>query len=400
VRRLALTAAVSFSLLAAVASSSVVKAADREGPKDATQWSNKMRALYKTLADLLTDVTSDKRYYDPANRSRIDKEAGKLADLAHDLSKKGMVSVDSDPTIQIVAEMLGTATRRAVVELKRSNRAYARTILRAVPGYCIACHTRNGTGPQFAELKIEPGNSSMSAVERGEFFAASRQFDRAQGEFMRVIKDPKVAQSNRADWERAIRYSLSIAVRVKQDPVLAEEIVDTLLKPSNVTPVFVREDAKVWKTSIQEWKEERPRRLNTEEGLHAEALRLMSKAREIQKFPMDRTADVLYLRASAAAHDLLQTAPQGPLAGDGLLLAGLSYEILSPLGTEDLHDVYYEACVRKVPNTATAEMCYRRFEQSVFMAFGGNNGFDVPEDILAKLGQLKLMAAPAPAVKN
>ena len=240
----------------------------------------------------------------------------------------------------------------------------------------------------------------MTAVERGEFFAASRQFDRAQNEFMRVIKDPKMAKPYRMDWERAVRYGLAIAVRVKQDPAQAEEIVDTLLSPSTATPVSMREDAKVWKTSIQEWKEEQPRRANTEEGLHAEALRLMSRAREVQKYPMDRTADIDYLRASAAAHDLLQTAPQGVHVGDGLLLAGLSYEILSPLRGEDLHDVYYEACVRKVPHTATAELCYRRYEQSVFMAFGGNSGYDVPEDTLVRLIELRLMSEPTPAVKN
>ena len=378
------------------------KSASASSPlrKEAIPWSKKMQELYKTLADLLTDVTSDKRFYDSANRYRIENEAGKIAELAHDLNKKGMVSVDTDPTIQIVAGMLGSETRRAVFELKRNNLAYARTILRSVPSYCIACHTRNATGPQFAELRLEPGNSSMTAVERGEFFAASRQFDRAQNEFMRVIKDPKMAKPYRMDWERAVRYGLAIAVRVKQDPAQAEEIVDTLLSPSTATPVSMREDAKVWKTSIQEWKEEQPRRANTEEGLHAEALRLMSRAREVQKYPMDRTADIDYLRASAAAHDLLQTAPQGVHVGDGLLLAGLSYEILSPLRGEDLHDVYYEACVRKVPHTATAELCYRRYEQSVFMAFGGNSGYDVPEDTLVRLIELRLMSEPTPAVKN
>ena len=356
--------------------------------QEGASWNKKMQELYKTLANLLTDVTSDSRFHDPRNQYRIKNEANKLASLAHDLNKKSMISLDADPTIPLVAGLLARETKRATIELRRNNLSYARSIFRTVPSYCIACHTRNSTGPQFTQLPFEPTSKSLTPIERGEFFAASRQFDRAQQEFSKIIQDPKTANTYSFDWERAIHQSLSIAVRVKQDPTQAQEIIKTILSMKNA-PSSIKEDAKIWKILVQEWQEEYHHQAVTEEGLYAEALHLMAKAREIQKYPMDRTAEILYLRASAVIHDLLQSAPQGIHANEALLLAGLSYEVLSPLKTEDLHDLYYETCIRRSPHTSTADLCYRRYEQSIIFGYTGSSGTDVPKDVREKLLELR-----------
>ena len=49
----------------------------------------------------------------------------------------------------------------------------------------------------------------------------------------------------------------------------------------------------------------------TEEGLWAETTRLLHDARMMQQYPADRSADILYLRTSAAAHDLMGVVPDG-----------------------------------------------------------------------------------------
>jgi len=363
------------------------------------RWSSKMQELYKTLADLLTDVSSTKRYFDPVNKTRIESEATHLSALGHDLAKMGGTPSDPDPTIQIVAGMLRRETKRAADELKRGNRAYARNILRSVPNYCIACHTRNSTGPQFDRLPFEPTSKSLSTEERGEFFAASRQFDRAQGEFLKMIQDPQPTNQNNWNWEKAVHNSLAIAIRVKNDPLQAQEIVDAVLKTPNA-PSFMKEDAKAWKKSIAEWREEPAHQPMTEEGLYAETLRLMSKARDMQNYPMDRTADVYYLRASATVHDLLQAAPNGVHAEDALLLAGISYEVLSPLKVEDLHEIYYEACIRRAPHSPTSELCYRRLEADTVLDYTGSGGTDVPDEVHQRLSELRGLSQPTIEIKN
>ena len=359
--------------------------------KSASKWDAKMGELYRTLSDLLTDVTSDRRFRDPSNKSRIEKEADRLAGLSHDLSAKGMVAPDADPSIQIIAQMLGSESKQAVYELKHGDRGYARILLRSLPSYCIACHTRSSSGPQFSKLAFEPAKGSLTPIERGEFYAASRQFDRALAEFKKVIQDSKSVEKNPWDWETAIHQSLAIAIRVKKDPAQANEVIKAVMSAPGA-PAFMKSDAKIWQVSVQDWQNEVPRQARTEAGLHNEALRLMAKAREIQKYPMDRTGDVLYLRASSVVHDMLQIAPQGEFSAEGFFLAGLSYEVLSPLRLEDLHDIYYELCIRKAPHSETAGLCYRQYEQSQYLGYTGSAGTYIPIGIRKKLSELRFLS--------
>lgn len=367
-------------------------------PSKSPAWSERMRGLYKTLSDLLTDVSSSKRFNDPANAYRIENEVNKVASLTHDLTKKGMVVPDLDPTVQIVAGMLAEQAKGAAAELKRGNRGYARVLIRSIPGYCIACHTRNPSGPEFSKLPLEPNpkEGKLSHVELGEFYAATRQFDRAQDEFIEVINSTEAAKNLPIDWSRAVHDSLAIAVRVKQNTDMARQVATSVLN-TPAAPIFERQDAEQWRVSIEDWQQELPRIPKTEAGLYSEMLRLMAKAHDTQKYPADRSGDVYYLRASSIAHDLLQMAPNGQYADQALLMAGICYEVLSPVGLEDLHQIYYEACIRRSPHTPTAEMCYRRYEQSTFFDYTGSAGLDIPFDVREKLLELGGMAK---AVKN
>jgi len=360
-------------------------------PAASSKWSSKMRTLYQTLSELLSDVTSDQRYADPANKNRILSNAEKIASLSHELWKKDAPAPDLDPTLPIIGGFLKRESRAAVSALKRGDRAYARSILRTIPSYCIACHTRNDSGPQFKSLAFEPTGKTLTPLERGEFFMATRQYDRAADEISKAVNNPKLAAKDPWSWRKAIQNALIISVRVKKDPNLTEEIINSVIANADELSQTKR-DAKAWKSSVQDWKNEQKQKAMTEAGLRAEAMRLMSKAREFQEYPMDRTADVLYLRASAAAHDLLQVTKDPNNTADALLLAGLSYEVINPLRGETLHQIYYESCIRKAPHSDIAGLCYKRLEDSVILSYSGSAGIDVPEDVTEHLAELRKAA--------
>lgn len=359
-----------------------------------TQWSAKMQELYKTLSELLTNVCSTQRFNDPKNRPAIDKQAQKLSSLSHGL-KNIKPSKDSDPTIQIIGGLFERDTRRAYNELKKGNREYARGILRSVPDYCMGCHTRNASGPQFSNLPLEPIANNLRPLDRADFFSATRQFDRAQNEYMKIISEPSISKSISKfyEWERAVYQSLAIAVRVRKDPSEAQKIVQGVLSKDSA-PSFLKQDAKQWKTSVEEWQKEGKRTSTTQEGLMSEAIRLMSKAHEIQKYPMDRTGDIYYLRATSTIHDLLQTDMSSEKVADAFLLAGIAYEVLSPRSLEELHEIYYESCVRRSPHTATAESCYQRYESAMYRGYTGSGGTSLPSSVLQDLEELKSLAQP------
>ncbi len=360
--------------------------------KNTAQWREKMLELYKTLVEITTDTSSDQRFNAPENKSRIEKNTKKLADRAHDLSKKGL-SPDADPTVKMISEQFQDETKRAYWALKSGNRSYARGILNHVSSYCIACHTRNNSGPSFSSLPLEPTAKNLYPIEQGRFYAATRQYDRALDLFQKIVDDTTAPIERPLEWEQAVRYGLAISVRVKKDPDQARALVERVVG-SKKAPFFLKQDAVKWKDSIVKWKEELPRRALTEEGLHAEAIQLVAQARELQKYPMDHSADVLYLRATAVIHELLQKFPDGRYGQDALFMAGMSYDVLRPLSLEDIHEVYYEACIKKAPHTPTSEICYRRYEQSIYEGFTGSVGTFLPEDVKQKLQRLENLAHP------
>ena len=153
--------------------------------------------------------------------------------------------------------------------------------------------------------------------EEAERYYAVGKFERALESYEAVLANPVARKARSIEWERALRSSLAIAVRVKKDPDRALRIVERALESPEIA-LFVREQARQWRASLQEWKKELGRLPSTEEGLHAEAVRLFAAAKTLQKYPADRAADVLYLRALASVHDLLSAHPDGKYAAEAL----------------------------------------------------------------------------------
>lgn len=389
-------------ILVLVLSLSILPAAHAEkkatSSKEASQkalWTNKMLELYKILVDILVETSSDQKFNSPQNKAQIEKHAEKLASLAHDLQTKKVQSPDADPTVQMISGLFANESKDAYLALKRGNREYARGVLRSITSYCVTCHTRHQSGPEFVSLPLQLSQTQTTASEKGEFYAATRQFDLALAEFQKVIADPKAPEARILGWQRAIHQALAISIRYKKDPDLAGNIVDKVIANPR-SPYYLKQNAVQWKKSIEEWKNEGQRKGMTEEGLYAEALRLTGAAHQMQKYTLDRSADVVYLRASAVLHDLLQLAPQGAHVGEAFLMAGLCYEVLKPLNLAELHELYYQACIEKVPHSSTSDLCYRRYEESIYSRNSGSGvgEDDIPADVRKRLKKLEILARP------
>jgi cytochrome c553 len=360
---------------------------------ESRSWQAKMRDLERTLQEMLIDVSSDERFNSPKNFKRIERNAEKLASLALELKSRKGASPDADPSIPLIARQFAEDAGHASRALAWGHRAYARDQLRSMTGYCIACHTRSGGGPSFQSLVTAPAAEGLRGADRGDYFAAVRQFDRALEEYDRVISDSKIADEKSEQWERAVRAGLAIAIRVKKDPDRAASIVDRVLAAPQ-TALFFKENATSWKNQLTAWKKEPGTHPQTEEGYYVRAMRLISEAKAAQEYPMDRSADVLYLRASAAVHDLMTFAPNGAHATDALYLAGICYEVLDGLNLWDAHEFYYLACILKSPHTERARQCFRRYQESVHFGYTGSGGTHLPSDVRERLQELEGLAKP------
>lgn len=352
-----------------------------------------MKKLYKTLSEVLTNSSSAERFSDKSNRSQIEDQLKTLSSLAHTVNDKKFAGDKVDPTLTILSGYLSEETNSAYSAFKNGKYEYARGIVRSLPSTCIACHSRNNLGPQFEKLDLEPSDKLLKPIELAEFYAGTRQFDRAEKSFLSIIENAETASNDPYAWEHAIKQSLAIAIRVKKDIPLAKKIIDTALTQKKAA-YTTRADLTQWKKSIDKWAKEPKVSVKTEKGLYNEGMRLISEAHQLQKFPVDHSADMLYLRASSVYYDLIQAAPNGKHVSEALMMQGICNEVLSPRGFEDLHRHYYDACIKKTPHSPIAMDCYRRFERSIIHGYTGSAGTAVPEDIKQKLLDLFSLAMP------
>jgi hypothetical protein len=181
-------------------------------------------------------------------------------------------------------------------------------------------------------------------------------------------------------------------VRVRKDPSAGGKLVAMVIaEPS--APVFLKARAVRWRDSIEKWKAEPPVRTMNGEQTWAKTKRLLREASEMQNYPADHSADVLFLRVSAAAHDTLSLAPDGPHAAEALHAAGVAYEALGEPALWPLHEIYFEACVRQAPHTAIAAICYKRYEESVYFGYSGSGGMSIPPDVERTLRELRALGS-------
>ncbi|MBC7385133.1 MAG: hypothetical protein H7301_03095 [Cryobacterium sp.] len=355
-----------------------------------------MRSLEATLNKVLVDTSSDSRFNDRKKFKSIERNASQLAKLAHSLFEKPGQSPDQDMSQALIGKDFATEADYAASTLKAGHREYARVILNSIAGFCIACHTRTAIGPQFASSKVAPEVEALPPLAKGNYFVATRNFDRALAEYQKITQDSDQAIADPFAYERALRAGLSVAVRVKKNPDLGLRLVESVIVNSK-SPYYMKAQALEWKKSLLEWKAEKTFDSKDPGKIFEEANRLVMKARAIQKFPADPSADLVYLRASGLLHEFLSSAPTGLIASNAYYLAGISYDVLKDYGTRDFSEFYYRSCISTSPYTEISKDCYRRYEESVYLGYTGSGGTYIPPEIRARLNRYEKLSGSDPS---
>jgi hypothetical protein len=372
--------------------------AETQAPSPA--WAAKMHQLSQTLSDLLPLVASRAKFAEEKNLPRVEADTRALRSLAHDLNAGPKPS--ADPGMKMMSARFEEDLDRALESLKTGNRDYARNILKDSTAYCIQCHTASQNGPEFTRLNLNINLSELNALERAEFFTATRQFDNALAEYKKIIADEPVAQADPFEWERAARSALAIIVRVKNDPQAAGDILSQI-RQNPRAPKSTQEALPSWTKSVREWAKEKPAKskttkkatpaANTPEAQLATAETLINKAQKGQEYPLDHSQDILYFRASSLLSDFLAHREESDaLTAKALYLAGIASEATRDMNFWTLHETYYERCIQADPHSPLARQCYARYADSITLGYSGSGGVRIPPEVGRHLAKLKALA--------
>ncbi|MBI3541993.1 MAG: hypothetical protein HY075_01780, partial [Deltaproteobacteria bacterium] len=273
-----------------------------------------------------------------------------------------------------------------------ANGSFVRNRIRTMAGFCLSCHTRVGTTQSFADADNKIEASALSEFQRAEFYAATRQFDRAIKAFDEFISRTPNGEFGYIELGRAVREALSLTIRVKQDPKATAALLEKLGAREDLPDFFHRYVAE-WKSDVAKWKSEKkgPKDLTPGE-LMAKAQALIADAEKRQLFQVDPAGDVNFLRATSYLHEALQRDPKGKFRGEALYSLGVCYDSLQDPLLWALDSLYFEACVREFPHSEPAKKCYKRYASKLYFGYSGSGGTFIPEDELKKLGELRKLS--------
>lgn len=378
-------------LTATLALGCAQKETPEQKKKDLSSWKVKMAQLSQSLASLMPMVSNPERFNDPENKADIQKEILRFSKLSHSITVNK--KPEADPSLDFVSRKFEADMNEAYAQMEKGNNNYARYLVSNTTNYCISCHTRTDSGRTDLNFSASVDMSQFKPLEKAQVYMAVRDFDKALDAFDQAT-NAKDATMKPQTLELAAEKSLAIAVRVKKDPSLADEMVSRILD-SKTAPVFLKLKARNWKSSIKRWKAEekrKPKNMSPERMLKT-ANNLMTRGWRLESESMNSRAGLVeFLRASSILHELLSDKKNYSVYGEALYTAGLAAESLRQINLWTLHEAYYESCIRFSPYTNLAKRCYLRLEALQLSAYSAYDGASIPAHIREHLLELRALA--------
>ncbi|HSA59097.1 MAG TPA: hypothetical protein VLJ37_05370 [bacterium] len=348
-----------------------------------------MNQNFATILELQEIAASPESFRKAANYAKIVALIDRLEGIAHVMPE---VTGATRPGLSAVASVYSEYLADLKEAAKSGNPVYLRNRIRTATGFCFECHTSSATGKTFRDGGRRLDALKLTPFQKAEFLAATRQFDKAISLYQDILaKEPSVAARS-TELPHAVRNALTIAVRVKQDPKLAQEILDRVHARKDLSGFF-RGQIEAWKKDVGEWKREKSLDPSAPAVSWLEkARRLVDRAQTLQTYQADHAGDVSYLRAVSFAQETLARPTTPEQKAEALRILGVSHSVLEDPLLWNLDEYYLEACVTGLPHSETAKKCFDRWLQETTFGFSGSQGLDLPPDMPARIDRLRELA--------
>lgn len=347
-----------------------------------------MALVYEAFKHLQKFMYNRDTFLDPANAQEISTQINGLKGGVH---RFGMSDnkFKNDPgfasTLKILNQMLDDARLR----FNEGKKGYALWRLKTSANYCVACHTRHEVSIDFADADIDL--SKLNKYEQGEFYLASRQFEKAKNAYIAAVLDPTLPFV-RMD---ALRKWLIIYVRVYPDPQAAIAQINKLRPRAKFTR-YEEDEIIGWLESLRRWQNEGELRV----PLLAKAENLLRQGLGMNDPLTRKKGTVEILRATSLLHRLLedQSAEARAQRAHALYLLGLAYSELPFFFVNELPELFLEQLIREYPGSDEAKRAFGLYRELMTLGYTGSGGTRVPEDAQAALRELHDLAYGVPQV--
>lgn len=353
---------------------------------DTTAVKADMHKVFAAFGELQRYLKSDEVFLDSNNEEEIGNLVRTLGENFHNvetISGKYLKEPGFEGTLKEMSSMLQDASNRFHEGKKR----YALWRLKSAAEYCASCHTR-------FEVKINFGGDdsqvqSLNKYERGAFYFATRQFDKAKPLLLEAVQD----ESLREHQLEALRKWLVISVRVNPNPQEAIREIEGIRSHARLTKPDA-EEVSGWLASLRRWQNEGTSKINP----IVKSENLISQGVELSDPLSGRNGAVEFLRASSILHRLIQFEPEkiADRRAEALYLLGQAYTHLDGYFVQELGPIFLEQCIREHPGTVYAARAYDLYRDKITESFTGSGGTRIPDDVELNLRELRDLANGVP----
>jgi len=343
-------------------------------------WTGSFQGLAEGLSALLPITTNSQEFENAERRPYLIKRIERLSEISS-TAKHGLSPVRPDPRFTLIGNFLPQAFQNTLAMSNLDRIDLARHSLLQITATCIECHQRSSQGPNLASPDFDRYLIQQRPLDKAEYYLAVRKFDLAREALGQVISSADEA-ANFFEVDRAIRYLMGIAVQFQMSSDLAEKDLQQVGADTRL-PFYLRHNMNAWTEAIREWKIEKPVPLNFE---YVESL--IEKGAKAQAGFADRGGDIYFFRSIHHLHQLIAGQSEAEAQAPLLFLLGTAYEAIRDLGVWRSHELYFEACVRKLPKSSWSQKCFERLQHN----WQENWGLDVPPSIMQRMEELRLLS--------
>jgi hypothetical protein len=374
----------------AVAAALACKTAPKDTPtSEKNNWPTQMQNMAADVKKLLPYLYNREAYQDPKNHAEIQQYLKEFSQVAHKLQPEtGKKFLGDDLLVEYSLDNLKADLSRASNSFDMGQIEYSRTVAKASLAHCFQCHSVTDTGSSARWNLEDIHNLNLAPLEKADLLVATRKYDRALAYMENLLNSAEFQQNYAFDFESLLRRYLALIIRVENAPKRALKELDKILERGD-TPHYIVEQAEGWRQSLKTWAGEKKRAPKNAKDLFAQVEQRFKRAESIQHFEKDHAGDVEYLRATELLHEGMKLLKSPADEAHAMYLLGRAYEVLDELGSWNLHESYYEACVLKEPKGPMAQNCYGRLEASLYMGYSGSAGTHLPQEEKERLHRLK-----------
>jgi len=362
-------------------------------PKETAELRETMHKVFDAISQLLPASLDDARFASEKERPKIQAWLQTLGQAASQVERH---TGQRDAGFGEISHSLARDVAETRRRFERGRYLEAQFYISELTSNCVACHSRLPKARDFPLAKKLTDRPEVQALEpeaRARLLVATRQFDSALGLYESRLADRAVRPAD-LDLDGELLTYLIVCLRVQRDFARPRAALAKFADRADV-PRYLKRDVRAWLAQLDELAA-----APSAAPSLARAKELVAKGATLSEFPADRVSLVYDLAASSELMRLvaMRQAEREELAEAYFRLGAIAARVERGAWVSEIEQDL-ETSIRLAPGGPYAETAYATLEEYTVEAFGGTEGADVPDDVQARLRQLRALMDGARAGK-